>query len=450
MKKSVFGAYDIRGIYPEEINEELAYKVGRAFVRFLSCLPAGRRQQTVVVGRDARLSSPSLREKLIEGISCEGADVIDIGICTTPMLNFAVANYEYDGGIMISASHNPGEYNAFKLIRENAIQLDEDSGIKEIQDLAAKGFTDCPGRGATCEKDVLSDYLAHVLKAAEGVSDIKIVVDYGNGVGSVSGKPAFARMDIDLTEIFDNPDGNFPNHPANPHDIDNYNDLKNAVLAEKADIGIFFDGDADRATFVDDLGRVVPTDLIFIYLSEDALKENPKGNIYFDLRFSKSVSKYIKKFEGNPIMLRVGNPFYKKALAFEGGVLAGEFSGHIMYPENFGIDDGLFASIKLMRILSEKQKKLSELIDEVKKFETSAEESLTAKNPENLYDRVIGAFPEAKLLELDGVYLDFPNGFISVRQSQSEPHLFRIRVEAKTKGELDVRLNKVKKIVTES
>lgn len=442
MKKSVFGAYDVRGIYPDEINEELAYRIGRAFVRFLSA-------KMVVVGRDARLSSPALREKLIEGISCEGADVVDIGMCSTPMLSYAVASYGYDGGIMISASHNPGNYNAFKLIKAGALQIDEDSGIKEIENIVGKGFADCGIKGAITEKDILNDYISHILEFAKDIFGLKVVVDYGNGVGSISGKPTLARLDIDLKEIYDNPDGNFPNHPANPHDIENFNDLKKEVLKEKADLGIFFDGDADRAWFVDDLGRIIPNDLLTVLMAKDALEAHPKDNIYFDLRFSKSVPEQIKKMGGMPVMMRVGNPFYKRALKEKGGALAAEFAGHFMFPENFNIDDGLFAAIKVLNLIAEGSEKISKMIDDVNKYETSNEESLEAKDPETLYDRIISAFPEGKLIELDGAYLDFPDGFISVRQSQNEPQLFRIRAEAKTEKELNDRLNKVKKIVLE-
>lgn len=442
MKSSIFKAYDIRGIYPTEIDEETAYRVGRALTRFLSA-------KTIVVGRDARTSSPLLSGKLIEGISCEGADVVDIGMCTTPMLNFAVANYGYAGGIMISASHNPGNYNAFKLIKAGPLQIDEESGIKEIQNIAEKGFTDCPGKGAVTEKGVLSDYIAHILKFADGISGLKIVVDYGNGVGSISAKPVFARLDIDTIELFDNPDGDFPNHPANPHDTGNFKDLIKKVLKERADLGIFFDGDADRAIFVDEKGQIVPIDLLSIYLCEDALKDKNGGNVYHDLRFSKTMPEAVKKYKGNPVMMRVGNPFYKKALLEKGGVLAVELAGHIMYPENFNIDDGLFAAIKVMKMLSEKEKKLSELIKKVQKYEDSPEISLEAKNSETVLDRVVAEFPGGKLNELDGVYLDFSDGFISVRQSQTEPQLFRTRIEAKTKRVLDDRLKKVKKIITE-
>lgn len=442
MDPGIFKAYDIRGVYPTEINEDVAYKIGRAFTRFLSA-------KTVVVGRDARESSPVLSEKLIEGISCEGADVINIGMCTTPMLNFAVANYGYDGGIMISASHNPGDYNAFKLIKAGPLQIDEESGIKEIKNIAKKGFTNCPGKGAVTEKDVLSDYVAHVMKFAEGITGLKIIIDYGNGVGSISAKPVFARLDIETIRLFEDPDGSFPNHPANPHDIENFKDLIKKVLKEKADLGIFFDGDADRAIFVDEKGQIVPVDLLFIYLCKEALEEKKGERVFYDLRFSKSVPGAVKKLGGVPEMLRVGNPFYKKALAEIGGVLAAEFSGHIMYAENFNIDDGLFAVIQVLKILSLEKKKLSDLIKKVQKYEDSPEISLEARNPKTVLDRIVADSPEGKLNDMDGIYLDFPDGFISVRQSQTEPQLFRMRIEAKTKGVLDNRLRRVKKIIVE-
>lgn len=443
MKDTIFKAYDIRGIYPEEIDEQAAYLVGRAFVQFLNA-------KNVVVGRDMRVSSDPLHKKLIEGITCEGADVIDLGLCTTPMLSFAVANYDYDGGIMISASHNPGNYNAFKLIGPKALQIDAGSGIEEINKKVSKGFNECrQQQGAVTEKDILADYLAHILKADFEIENLKIVVDYGNGVGSISAKPALARFGIEIESLFEEPDGEFPNHPANPHDLENFNDLKKAVIQNKADIGVFFDGDADRAIFVDDLGRVVPTDLLFTLLSEKELEkdENKGQNFYFDLRFSKAVPDQIKKYGGNPVMMRVGNPVYKRALKEQGGVLAAEYSGHIMFAENYGIDDGLFAALKTLDMLKESQQKFSKLIDGVRLFETSDELSLEAKNPDAVSERLKAEFSDAKSVELDGTYLDFREGFISVRQSQTEPQLFRIRAEAKNKEELKKRLDKVIEIV---
>lgn len=441
MKESIFKAYDVRGIYPTEINEAAAYKVGRAFVKFTFA-------KTVVVGHDMRPSSLPLKEKLIAGITAEGADVIDIGLCTTPMLNFAVTNYQYDGGIMISASHNPAEYNAFKLVRPYSQQVGADSGMAKIKELSFGIEEEESGAvAATLTKDVLSDYLAHLLKYADGIEGIKVVVDYGNGVGAVSGSPAFARLDIDLVEINKEPDGSFPNHPANPHDVVNFKQLQKKVLAEKADLGIFFDGDADRSILVDEAGRIVPVDLETVLLAKEELAGSPDGKVYYDLRFSKSVPDQITEMGGKPVMLKVGNPVYKKALKEEGGILGAEFSGHIMYPENFFMDDGLFAAIKVMKFLSKSGKKLSNLIDEINKYCDSDEESFEAKNPDTVYDRIYMAFPEGKRVELDGAYVDLTDGFVSVRQSQSEPQLFRIRVEATTKEGVNERLEKVRGIL---
>lgn len=436
---SAFKAYDIRGNYPKEVNEELAYAVGRALVRKLSA-------KTVVVGRDMRESSPSLSAELIKGISCEGADVVDIGLCTTPMLNFAVAHYGYDGGVMVSASHNPASDNAFKLIGPGADMIDIESGLLDIQEIIKKGFAGCHGNSAVTKKEILGDYLAHLLKKIKDIEHRKVVVDYSSGVGSISGKPAFARFDLELTELNEEPNGTFPAHPANPHDINNFNQLINEVRSKKADLGIFYDGDADRAIFVDDIGRVVPMDLLTVLLAKPLLEKNPKEKIYYDLRFSKSVKEEIEKLGGVPVMMKVGNPVYKRALKKEGGVLAVEFSGHVMYAENHNIDDGLFVSLKVMELLSESQEKLSVLLDSVKTHQSSEEISLEAKNPQTVYERIYQAFPGNKI-ELDGAYVDLPDGFVSVRQSQNEPQLFRVRVEARTIDEMNTRLNKVIEIV---
>ncbi len=440
MNLSAFKAYDIRGQYPEEVNEDLAYSVGRALVRKLSA-------KTIVVGRDMRLSSPSLSEKIIEGVTCEGADVINIGMCTTPMLNFAVANYGYDGGIMITASHNPGKDNAFKVIGPGAIQLDEDYGLSDLKEIVKKGFGQCARSGAVTEKEVLSDYLSHLMSQATNINHMKIAVDYGNGVGAISAKPLFARLDVETIDMYEEPDGNFPNHPANPHDEINFNDLKKKVIDENCDLGIFFDGDADRATFVDENGSIIPIDLLVTLFALEKIKLEKSGKVYYDLRFSKSIPDHIKKAGGEPIMMRVGNPFYKRRLTKEGGLLGAEFSGHIMFPENFNMDDGLFAAIKTIKLISDSNKKISELIESVREYFASPEESYEAKNPDTVQDRLINAFPEASKIELDGTYLDFIDGFISVRQSKNEPQLFRIRVEAKTPEKLSARFKKVKEIV---
>lgn len=442
MDFSAFKAYDIRGKYPDQINEDLAYLVGRAIVKYFNA-------KTVVVARDMRLSSPPLLASLIKGIIYGGADVINIGMTTTSMLNFALATYGSDAGVMVSASHNPGCDNAFKIINHDIIQLDESSGLNDLKKIIKHGFNPSEKTGSVISRSVYEEYLIHIKKCIGELPSMKIVVDYGNGVGAISASPTFLSYNLWVQELYPDPDGNFPNHPANPHDAENFNDLIAVVKAEKADLGIFFDGDADRALFVDDLGRIVPIDLLTVLLARQELRLKESGNVYYDLRFSKSVAHHIRNAGGNPVIMRVGNPFYKKVLREKGGIMGAEFAGHIMFPQNFNIDDGLFAALKTIKMISVYGKKLSELIDDITEYCDSPEISITAKSPSKVYKRVYVAFPKAKRIKLDGAYLDFPDGFISVRQSQSEPEIFRIRVEAKTNDVMTERLNKVKSIVAE-
>ena len=438
---SAFKAYDIRGKYPQEVNEDLAYHVGRAVAKYFKA-------KTIVVGRDMRNSSPTLADALINGITDQGCDVVNIGMCTTPMLNFAVANYNYDGGIMISASHNPGGDNAFKVINKDVIQLDEIDGLNDIKKLIEDGINEAVyTRGNVVPKDMLNDYRDHIVNRIGSVKPLKVVADYGNGVGAISAEPVLKSLGLDVVPLFATPDGNFPNHPANPHDLANFSQLIEKVKAEKADVGLFFDGDADRANFVDDNGRIVPIDLLTILLAQAELRTEP-GNVYYDLRFSKAVPMFIRQAGGNPVMMRVGNPFYKRVLRQKGGVIGSEFAGHIMFPENFNIDDGLFAALKTIKLIGDSGKKLSQLIDGVTILCASPEESMEAKTPDSVFERLYEAFPDTKRVDLDGVYLDFgDDGFISVRQSQNERQLFRIRVEAKAKQTMESRFEKVKQIV---
>ena len=438
MDLSAFKAYDIRGDYPSAVNEELTKAVGRSFVRYLSA-------KNIVVGMDMRQSSLSLHKALIEGINCEGSDVFDIGFCSTPMLSSSVVRYGYDGGIMISASHSPGNENGLKLIDATGNQISEGFGLGDIKLIIEKGFGECLGSGVVIKKSVLVDYLENLIPLIDSITDLNIVVDYSSGMGSFAGKPLFARLNgIKLTELNAEPDGTFPSHPANPHDEANFSELIEKVKETGADIGFFFDGDADRVQAVDEIGQIVPMDLLFCLLAKEELqKDSAKGKeFYYDLRFSKVVPEFISSFGGKPVMMRVGNPFYKKALSHS-GVLAAEFSGHVMYKENKNIDDGLFCALKTLKMLSQKNQKLSELILAVKKYETSSEFSLFAKNPEKVFEKIKSEFVNAKEVDLDGLYLDFSDGFISVRQSQTEPDLFRVRVEAKTKKEMENRLSLV-------
>ncbi len=437
INSKIFKSYDIRGIYPGEINQEVAFKIGQAFCEYL-------KPKNVVVGRDTRLSSTPLFKALTGGIKNQGVDVFDIGLCTTPMLNFAVAKYDFDAGIMISASHNPPQYNAFKLIQKGPLQIHEDSGLKTIARLVKlDNIPKASKKGQIKPQDILKDYLEHIMGFTEEIEGLKVVVDYSNGMGSISGQPFFSQLKIETQSLYDQPDGKFPNHLPNPHDWENFQDLQREVGDKKADLGIFFDGDADRAIFVDEKSQIVPPDFLLALLAQEELKRHPGEKVYYDLRFSQVVEEVITKAGGIPFMMRVGNPFYKEKLVKEGGILAGEFSGHIMFAENFAIDDGLFAAVKVLNILSLSRKPLSKLIEQFRKYFQTEEINLKVKDPQRLLELIRDRYQNGELIEIDGILVRYKDWWFSLRQSQTEP-LVRLRIEAKTK---DLVCKKRKEII---
>ena len=441
MNFSAFKAYDIRGKYPDEVNEDLAYQIGRAVVKFFKA-------KTIVVGRDMRNSSPQLLSSLIRGITYGGADVINIGEVTTPMLNFAVVTYNCDGGVMVTASHNPGSDNAFKIINRQVEQLYDTYGLDKLKRIIKHGFKPSEKSGVVITRDIFDEYLAHLKRQIGELPSLRLAIDYGNGVGSISASRAFASFNIWCQELYPEPDGNFPNHPANPHDLVNYDDLIKIVLGFKTDFGVFFDGDADRANFVDDLGRIVPIDLLIILLAREELKRYGSGKVLYDLRFSKTVASNVANANGTPVMMRVGNPYYKQSLRTNGGILGAEFSGHVMFKDNYYIDDGLFLALKVVKLIGSNNQKLSTMLDSVREAFDSPEISLVANDPSKVYKRVLSGFRGAKKIKMDGVYLDFADGFISVRQSQGEPKVFRFRVEASTLDKMQERVKIVQKAIT--
>ena len=428
--EKVFKAYDVRGIYPKEINEELAYAVGKAFSAHLGC-------KEVVVGYDMRTSSKSLFDELTRGLTEMGTDVIEIGMCTTPMLNFSVAHYKLAGGIMISASHNPGNYNAFKLIAPPALQISAGSGMEQIKELALKGeFKPCGKKGKIKKKDVLHDYLKHVKGFCKNIRNIKIVADYGNGVGAISAKPLFSSLPIEVVHLYLEPDGTFPNHPANPHDLENFRDLQEKVVKEKADLGIFFDGDADRAAIVDENGDIVFADILLGIITEYNLDNYEDKRVYYDLRSTKLIKEIIESKGGTAVMTRVGNPFYKEQLIKQGGAFGGELSGHLMFSDNYCIDDGLFASVILLDILCRSGKRFSELASPMKKYFQSPEINKRVKDADAVLAEAKKVYSDGESVEIDGVLIRFPDWWFSLRKSNTEP-LVRLRIEADTKERLE-------------
>ena len=343
---------------------------------------------------------------------------------------------------MVSASHSPSQINGFKLMGEKSVQM-----IKEkyapIQELAMSDLSPAETQGKIIARNILGDYVEHILSFTKDINGLKVVVDYGNGVGSVSGKEIFSRMPIEVISLYDKIDGNFPNHPPNPHNIENIDDLRAKVKSEKADLGIFFDGDADRAIMINENAEIIFADLLVAALAKEELKKYPGEKIYYDLRFSKVVREVIEQSGGQPIMMRVGNPFYKEKMTFEGGILAGELSGHIMFKENNGIDDGLFAAIKTMVLMKKENKKLSEIINPLKKYFASEEISLRVEDADAILQKATGKYKDGNLIDLDGVYIEYPDWRFSLRKSQTES-LVRLRVEGDTE---ELMKNKKEEII---
>ncbi len=438
MKEKIFKTYDIRGFYPEELDERTAYSVGKALVSFFG------EGSKIVVGRDGRNSSPSLYGEVIRGITEAGGDVLEIGVVSTPLLNFAVINKNSSGGIMVTASHNPPAYNGFKMIKKKGIQIYGDD-IQKIKKLI-KEEDFLSGKGTIEKEDMLNAYLSHIKSVIGEIDGPKVVLDYANGVASVTGKPLFDHLSIDSIHLNEKIDGNFPNYLPNPAELKNMINLQKKVVEKKADLGVFFDGDGDRAFIVDEKGEVVFPDILISLLAIDELPENKGEKVYFDLRFSRTTAEEIKKAGGVPEMLRVGNPFYKEKLIKEGGLMGAELSGHVMHKDNFSIDDGLFFALKIIKLIANKKEKLSELVKPLKRYHQSEEINMEVKNKEEVLEKVRKAFSDGKSHNIDGVYIEYKDWWFSLRESNTED-LVRLRIEAESEEDLEDKTRKIVELI---
>lgn len=449
INSAIFKAYDIRGIYPKDLNEKIAYLLGLAFVKFLH-----KKKLNIVVGRDYRLSSENLYKYLVKGILQSGANVIDIGLATTPMLYFAVANFKFDGGIQITASHNPSEYNGFKIVREKAMPIGETSGLKKIKnyieksDLLSKNNGERTGK--IMKKEVLSDYLDFNLKEFKpsNFKPFKICLDFGNAVPAILLSELEKRLKfLKIYPLFPKLDGNFPNHPPNPVLKENLIALKNAVKNKKADLGIGFDGDGDRIIFIDERDEIIPADLITALLSQILLSEKSGEKILYDIRSSKIVKEVIIKNGGIPILSRVGHSFIKSKMKKENIVFAGEFSGHYYSREHYFCEAPLFVLLKILERMSLTKKCLSELISPFQKYFHSGEINFPVENKEKVLKSLEKKYQSGKISRLDGLRIDFKDWWFNIRPSQTEPML-RLVLEANKKDLLEEKRKKILKIIS--
>ncbi|MBR9682908.1 MAG: phosphomannomutase/phosphoglucomutase, partial [Candidatus Aenigmarchaeota archaeon] len=419
---SIFRAYDIRGVYPTELNEELAYKIGRAFVTFLGC-------KEVVVGRDMRVSSDKLFNSLVNGLTDQGANVIDIGLSSTPMLYFAA--HDKQAAIMITASHNSGEYNGFKLCRKNSIPISGDTGIKDIESLVKENNFEDVSKGSVTKKEVLEDFVARNIGGERIEQFYKVVIDSGNGMGGHDLFVALSRLPIHVLGMNVELDGSFPVHVPNPMNEENVSDLKEEVVRVGADIGIAPDGDVDRIGFVDEKGQLVNGDMITALIAKSILKENPGSKIMYDLRSSRSVKEEIEQNGGIPIMCRVGHSFIKQQMRQEDAAFAGEITGHFYFKDNFFTENSTLALIYILNLMSEEGKTLSELIEPLKKYHQSGEINSNVDNKEEMMKELEEKYSDGFVSKLDGVSISYVDWWFNVRPSNTESVL-RLNVEANT------------------
>jgi len=457
---SIFKAYDIRGVYPKELNEEIAYSIGKAFADFMNvseiAKPISEHAQKptvfdikkILIGRDMRLSSDSLFRSLSQGIIEQGCDVINIGLCSTPMCYFACNFLKADASIMITASHNPKEYNGFKFTRKQAIPISADTGIKEIEKLFEKNkFKKAIKKGEMTRKEIMNDYVKHVLKFIKNKNaKLKVVIDCGNGIGGIETREVFKHLKCKITEMYFEPDGNFPHHEANPLKEENVKELRNKVIQEKADLGIAIDGDADRVFFISNTGEIIPSDFITCLIAKTYLKEKPGETILYDLRSSWITKETIKDNNGNPIMSKVGHSFIKEQLRKTNAIFGGELSGHFYFRDNFYSDSGIIAILKIIDLIATEKKKISELIEPLKKYFASGEINLEVKDKDAKIKELGKKYKKGKISWLDGVRVEFEDWWFNVRPSNTEA-LLRLNLEAKSKKLMEEKRDEILNII---
>jgi len=446
MIMGAFHAYDIRGIYNKDFNKDDAYKIGYFLVELLST-------KKVLVGRDARVSSDEIFEYLAKGITDAGADVYDVGLATTPMVYYSTAKYEFNASVQITASHNSKEYNGMKVSRENALPVGYDTGLKQIEQRIKEGAPIVKSQtpGEIKKLDVRGEYLSFLRKYVADYSNLRIGIDCSNGMAALLIKELLGDAPV---YIYDELDGTFPNHEANPLVPENVVDLQNLVKSEKCDIGVIFDGDADRVMFVDENGRFISPDLMIALLGHYFLEEKgEKGLVLQDIRTSKAVGEYLKPLGGEMRTWRVGRAFAAHKLREIGGIYGGELAGHYYFRDFYYSDSGLMASLLILDVIAKFKKEgytLSQLISRIETYANSGEINFRIERKKDAMDAVRDHFtsleePTASF-DFDGYRVEFPDWWFNIRPSNTEPYL-RFIAEAKTQDMLDEKVAKVKEIV---
>jgi phosphomannomutase len=431
----IFKAYDIRGTYPEEIDGDVAERLGRAFARVLAEL-SGREvhELRVGLGRDMRLAAPELAARYRDGMIAEGAHVIDAGMVGTEMLYWLVGSRELDGGLMCTASHNPARYTGAKLVERGAVALSGDRGIGEMRDLIAAGLPDAASArpGSSEDVDLYAPFQRAALELVDtsAIAPMKVVLDGGNGMAGPMVGPVLDGLGLDLVKTYWTPDGTFPDHEPNPLLEENRRFIVDTVRAEGAQLGIAWDGDADRCFFIDDTGEFVAGDFLTALLAASVLEKKPGAEILYDVRASRAVPDTVARLGGRALINRVGHAFFKTRMRDEGGAFGGEVSGHYYFADFYNADSGTLPALLILELLSREGKALSELVADLRsRYFISGEINSEVADPRAKMDEIAGRYADAEITTLDGISVDYDDWHFNVRPSNTEP-LLRLNLES--------------------
>lgn len=436
----VFRDYDIRGIYPTELDEDTYYRIGRAMSVFLKV-------ERIAVGRDMRLSSPQLFAALVDGITDQGVEVIDLGLISTEMHYFASGKYEFPANAMVSASHNPPEYNGLKIVTKGVVALHGEYGLPEIRQIAEQNqFTSAPRKGDITQQDILQSWVDHALSFvnAAQLRPLKVVLDTGSGMGGIAWTEVAKRLPISLTSLHPELDGTFPYHPADPSKPANIVDLQQAVRIQQADIGIALDGDADRIFLIDETGEPVSSTAMTAMLAEYLLQQHGRAAVLYNVIIGRRVPEVVSEYGGTPVRVRVGHSFIKQYMKDYNAVFAGEHSGHYYFRDNYKADSSLIAGLLVLQFLSMHSKPLSEVVDVYASYPQSGEINFTVPDRTQMIAQIRQVYSSAKIDEIDGLTFWYEDWWFNLRASKTEP-LLRLNIEANND---DILTRKVTELVS--
>jgi phosphomannomutase len=434
MDPSIFKAYDVRGLYGEQIDGDVAYRVGRAFARVLADEESKPVDELRVgLGRDMRLTAPELSARYADGIRDEGADVVDVGMVGTEMLYYAVGSLDLDGGLMCTASHNPKAYTGAKLVKRGAIALSGDAGIGEVGRIAASDLGEpADPRGELSEHDVSEEFRSAAMKFIDpaAITQRKVVLDGGNGMAGPMVGPLLDLLPVEQVAMYWTPDGEFPDHEPNPLLPENRTFIVKKVLSEGAELGIAWDGDADRCFFIDDTGQFVDGDFLTALLAQSILTKEAGAKILYDVRASRAVRDLVEAAGGTALMNRVGHAFFKVRMREENAAFGGEVSGHYYFRDFYNADSGTVPALLILELLSKEGKRISELLAPLRaKYFISGEINSEVADPEGKMREIEERWSDGEITKLDGVSVDYPDWHFNVRASNTEP-LLRLNLES--------------------